>query len=140
MEQDLTLSAQARRHEALARRARLRARLDILIIGTLTGVAAWLSDGAHQALMAASLVLSLGILAYVIRRDRDFTELAGVGRWREQALEGHGLSLEDWRSGAELEPWKDRRRARQAQPTAALAEPFSGSAPTRDSDSRQACG
>lgn len=115
MEQDLSLSAQlgtqARLHEALARRARLRARLDMLAVGALTGVAAWFADGAHDALMSASLVLSLGILFYVIRRDRDFTRLAGVGRWREEALEGRGLSLEDWRSGAELEPWEARRRA-----------------------------
>ncbi len=63
MEQDLSLSgqlgAQARRHEALARRARLKAKLDILAVGTLTGLAAWLSESAHDALMSASFVLSL---------------------------------------------------------------------------------
>jgi hypothetical protein len=111
VEQDLTLIAQARRHEALARRARLRAKLDIAAVGLLTAGAAWLADGTHDALMSASLVLSLGILFYVIRRDRDLTRLAGVSRWREEALEGRGLTLEDWRSGAELEPWEARRRA-----------------------------
>jgi hypothetical protein len=111
VEQDLSFIAQARRHEALARRARVRAKLDILAVGTLTGVAALLADGAHDALMSASLVLSLGILFYVIRRDRDLTRLAGVGRWREDAVEGQGLTLEDWRRGADLEPWETRRRA-----------------------------
>ena len=115
MEQDLSLSAQlgarARRHEVLARRARRSAKLDILAVGTLTGVAAWLPDGAHDALMSASFVLSLGILFYVIRRDRDLTRLVGVARWRDEAVEGRGLTLEDWRRGAELDPWETRRRA-----------------------------
>lgn len=111
MEQDLSLIAQARQHEACARRARLWARLDMLMIAGVTAVVAWLGDSAHEALMSASLVLSLGILFYVIRRDRDLTRLAGAGRWREEALEGRGVSLEDWREGAELEPWEARRRA-----------------------------
>ena len=113
MEQDLSFIAQARQHEACARSARIRARLDMLIVGSLTAGVAWLADTAHEALMSASLVLSLGILFYVIRRDRDLTRLAGAGRWREEAIEGRGLSLEDWREGAELEPWESRRRSPQ---------------------------
>ncbi len=88
----------------------MRAKIDIVLIGALTGVAAWLAKDSHQSLMAASLALSLGILVYVIRRDRDLTALAGVGRWRDEALEGRGLTLVDWRDGAELEPWESRRR------------------------------
>ncbi len=110
MEQDRSFIAQARRHEALARRVRNRARLDIVLIGAATGIAAHLAEGAHQALLAASLILSFGILFYVIRRDRDLTALAGIGRWREEALEGRGLTLKDWRSGAELAPWDVRQR------------------------------
>lgn len=111
MEQDLTLSAQARRYAALARRARLRAKVDIVLIAASTGLAAVLAEGTHEALLAASLVLSLGILFYVIRRDRDLTALAGFGRWREDAVAGRGLSIEAWQSGAELEPWENRKRA-----------------------------
>jgi len=109
VEQDLTLTAQARRHQALARRARIRAMVDIVLIGASTGLAAFLAGDPHQSLMAGSLILSLGILVYVIRRARALTARAGGGRWRDEALEGRGLTLEDWSSGAELEPWESRK-------------------------------
>jgi hypothetical protein len=100
---------QARRHQALARRARRRAKLDMAVIALATGLATMLGQGTHEALMAGSTALSFGILFYVIRRDRDLTALAGQGRWREDALEGRGLPLEAWRSGASLDPWEARR-------------------------------
>ncbi len=100
---------QSRLHQALARRATRRAKLDIVLIALGTGLAAMLCDGTHEALMAGSMALSLGILFYVVRRDRDLTALAGQGRWREEALEGRGLPLEAWRNGATLDPWEARR-------------------------------
>lgn len=109
MELDPSLIAQARRHRALARQARWRARLDMLLIALGTGMAAMIGQGSHEALMAGILALSLGILAYVIRRDRDLTALAEEGQWRDQALKGQGLSVPAWRDGATLDPWEVRR-------------------------------
>jgi hypothetical protein len=100
---------QARRHRALARRARRRAKQDMALIALTTGLAAMLGQGTHESLMAGSMALSFGILFYVIRRDRDLTALAGQGRWRDEALEGRGLPLEAWRGGARLDPWEARR-------------------------------
>ena len=112
MEQDLTLIAKARRHDALARRARRRAKIDMALIALTTFGVAMVGSNVHQSLMAGSMALSLGILFYVIRRDRDLTALAGQGRWRDEALEGRGLTLEDWQRGAELAPW-DARKGQQ---------------------------
>jgi hypothetical protein len=115
VEQDRSFIAQARRHSAVARRVRTRARCDIVLIGVATGIAAHLAADAHEALLAASLVLSLGILAYVIRRDRDLALFADTARWRDDALEGRGLPLSEWRRGARLPPW-DERGGRPADP------------------------
>ena len=109
MEQDPGLIAEARRqqhrqHLALARRTRRRARIDICLVAVATGLAALTGNGTHESLMGASLALSLGILFYVIRRDRDLTALAGQERWRDEALEGRGIPIEAWRSGARGRP------------------------------------
>lgn len=133
MEQDFSLIAQARRSGALARRARLRARLDIVLVGAATAGAAFAGSNPHEALMAASAVLSLGILFYVFRRDRDVSALAGQDRWRDEAVEGRGLSLTDWQAGAELPPWESRRGNPPQQPDRL----HSG---TGESDSRGGCG
>ncbi len=111
VEQDFSLIAQARETDALARRTRMRARLDGLAVVAVSIGAAFAGGNAHQALMAGSAALSLGILFYVIRRDRDLTRLAGQVRWREEAVKGRGLSMQDWHDGAELEPWDARRKA-----------------------------
>lgn len=133
MEQDRAFVAEAIRHSALARRVRNRAWLDVVLIGAATGAAAHLAEGTHEALLAASLALSIGILVYVIRRDRDLSVLAGVGRWRDAALEGQGISLQEWKDGAALAPWKQRGKP-QARGTAGPREEAG------DSDSRGACG
>ena len=109
MEQDPSLIAQARRYRGLARRASWRARLDMLLIAIGTGMATMIGRTSHEALMAGSLALSLGILAYVIRRDRDLTALAEQGQWREEALKGQGMPIPAWREGAPLDPWEVRR-------------------------------
>ena len=66
--------------------------------------------------MAGSAALSLGILFYVIRRDRDVSELAGQNRWRDEAVKGRGLSLKDWQGGAKLAPWESRRGEPEQRP------------------------
>lgn len=109
MEQDFSLIAQARRHDAMTRRARRRAKVDMVLIALVTGGAAMAGADAHQSLMAGSMALSQGVLFYVIRRDRDLTALAGQGRWRDAALEGRGLKLEDWQRGAKLASWDARK-------------------------------
>ena len=113
MELDPSLIAQARRHRALARRARWRAKLDMAMLAIGTGMATMIGQSTHEALMAGSLALSLGILAYVIRRDRDLTALAEQGQWRDQALEGQGVPMPAWREGALLDPWEVRRGRRR---------------------------
>jgi len=133
LEQDLSLIAQARRSGALARRARVRARLDMFVVGAATAGAALAGRSPHEALMAASAALSLGILFYVVRRDRDMSAIAGQDRWRDEALEGRGLSLKEWQAGADLAPWESRRGSHPEQPDGL----HSGSG---DSDSRGGCG
>jgi hypothetical protein len=93
----------------MARRVRLRAQVDLLAVTLGTASAALLGSTTHEALLAGSAALSIGILAYVVRRDRDLVALASASRWREQAVEGRGLPLADWRRGAPLQPWPDRR-------------------------------
>lgn len=94
---------------AQARRVRMRARLDLLLALLATAGAASLGADAHEALLGGSAVLSLGILVYVIRRDRDLVALSASARWREAAVEGRGLQLQDWRSGVPLAAWSARR-------------------------------
>ena len=101
-------AASAARSQLLSRRVRLRARLDAAAVAVATAGAAALGDTAEMAMMAALAALSLGILAYVIRRDRDFSRFAAHERWRERALDGKGVSLSDWKAGATPQPWPRR--------------------------------
>ena len=70
--------------------------------------AAWLGSSPAESMMAALCALSLGILVYVIRRDRDLRRLAAQQRWRDRALAGKGVSLSDWRAGISPQPWPHR--------------------------------
>jgi hypothetical protein len=105
------LEARALRRAALTRRVRRRALLDVALVGLLTGTAAAVGATTHEALLAASSALSLGILGYVIRRDRDLVALAAEARLREDAVRGRGITLAQWRSGAPLAAWSARREA-----------------------------
>jgi hypothetical protein len=129
VEHDFSLLEQARRSSAdaslldlacqtnaLVRRTRRRARLDALAVAAFALGAVFLGSTAHEALLAGSAALSLGILGYVIRRDRDLVALAGQVRWREEAVKGRGVSMREWHQGAKLEPWGVRRTARAVQP------------------------
>lgn len=90
-----------------ASRIRLRAGLDaVLICGAAAFIA--LLAPAEGRLAAAMGALGVGILLFVLRRSADFDELARRARRREQKLEGRGISLSEWHSGASLEPWEKR--------------------------------
>lgn len=92
-----------------ARRLKRRAVFDMLLIGLAAGASALLADSVMGALEAGAIALSLGVLAFVIRRDRDLTRHARRGRWREQAVAGKGVSIAAWRDGARLVPWEERQ-------------------------------
>jgi hypothetical protein len=92
-----------------ARRLKRRALFDLLLVGLASAAAALLAETAWGALEAAMIALSLGLLAFVIRRDRDLTRHARRGRWRERAVEGKGVSMTAWREGARLVPWGERQ-------------------------------
>ena len=98
------------------------ARLDAVLVVAATAGGAWLgqaSAGAGaggESLMGATAALGLGILFYVVRRDRDLSRFAAQARWRERAVEGKGVTLSDWKDGAALEPWPRRRPAEPGRP------------------------
>lgn len=115
-------AAFSRRTHVLSRRVRRRARLDAVLVVAATAGGAWLgqaSAGAGaggESLMGATAALGLGILFYVVRRDRDLSRFAAQARWRERAVEGKGVTLSDWKDGAALEPWPRRRPAEPGRP------------------------
>jgi hypothetical protein len=92
-----------------ARRLKRRAIVDLVAVALASVGAALLADSALAALEAGAIALSLGVLAFVIRRDRDLTRHARRGRWRERAVAGKGLSMAAWRGGAQLAPWEQRQ-------------------------------
>lgn len=99
------------RSHSLSGRIRMRARLDAILIVLLTVAAAYLGHTPGESMIGATAALSLGILFYVIRRDRDLSRFARHERWRDRALEGKGVSLAQWKAGAPLEPWPRRETA-----------------------------
>jgi hypothetical protein len=106
-----SVSGLALRRAALARQVRRRAQADMALLAGLTGGAALLGATTHEAILAGTAALSLGLLGYVVRRDRDLVALARAARWRESAVEGRGLPLSAWRAGAPLGAWAARRDA-----------------------------
>ena len=113
-------AAFSRRTHVLSQRVRRRARLDAVLVVAATAGGAWLgqmSGGAGgESLMGATAALGLGILFYVVRRDRDLSRFAAQARWRERAVEGKGVTLSDWKDGAALEPWPRRQSAEPGRP------------------------
>jgi hypothetical protein len=105
---ELDADGHAERSRRLSRSIHRRARLDILLVAGAAAGAAWLGRSPAESMMAALCALSLGILAYVIRRDRDLRRLAVQRRWRDRALAGKGVSLSDWRAGITPLPWPRR--------------------------------
>lgn len=114
-------AAFSRRTHLLSRRVRRRARLDAVLVVAATAGGAWLGQASgggtgSESLMGAAAALGLGILFYVVRRDRDLSRLAAQARWRDRALAGKGVTLSDWKGGAVLEPWPRRQSAEPGRP------------------------
>lgn len=105
---------QQRREETLrAGGLRRRALIDAAVI---VGIAILVSAPAANvvdSLMIGVVAISIGMLLFVIRRGNDLTALARAGRWREDAVAGQGLTLEEWRRGAPVAPWAERRKAQK---------------------------
>ena len=97
------------RQARVVRRARRRALTDLGLLLLFVAAAALAAGDAHQALLNALLAAAAGILAFLHRRGRDLCALARADHWRADALEGRGLSLSDWRDGAPLPRWAERR-------------------------------
>lgn len=98
----------AARSHSLSGRIRRRARLDAILVMLATVAAAYLGHTTGESMMGATAALSLGVLFYVIRRDRDLSRFARHERWRDLALEGKGVTLAQWKAGLPLEPWPRR--------------------------------
>ncbi len=110
----------------LRRRLRWRARLDVLLVAVVAGVAALLAPDNHLALMLAISTLSIGILLIIIRRGEDAIALSRADRWRSEAVEGRGISLAEWQKGRELAGWDVRRQsAPAARPAVAESDSHS---------------
>jgi hypothetical protein len=80
----------------------------MLLVAIFTFGAAHLGATSHEALLGGTAALALGILFYVVRRDRDLVDLAARARWRERAVEGRGVPVSAWRAGARLPAWEKR--------------------------------
>lgn len=100
----------ARLHQAqTVRRARQRALADAALLVLLIAAAMLFARNADEAFVFGLLTASAGIIVFLYRRGRDLDALSRADGWRSDAIEGRGLSLADWRSGAPLPGWKDRR-------------------------------
>jgi len=90
---------------------RKRSVMDMVVIMLATGGTGLLADDAHNRLLFGLVALSLGILIFVIRRSRDVTRLVEAGRWRDDAIVGHGITLAEWHAGVPLPEWSRRSAA-----------------------------
>lgn len=101
-----------RAHERVLRhRLRRRAGLDALLVLLATSGASLWGEHSADRLLAGIFTLSLGILAFVMRRGGDVARLAQAGRWREEAVAGRGLTLSQWHAGVPLARWAERPAA-----------------------------
>lgn len=91
------------------RSARIRAATDLLVLLLATAAASRLGETAYDHMLAATAMLSVAVLVFVFRRGRDLEQLALARRWREEAVEGRGISISRWRAGESLEGWEARR-------------------------------
>lgn len=99
------------RRERLARRVLRRAFTDILLLIALVLGASLLGRTPHEALLLTMLASIAGILLFLHRRGRDLGQLSRADQWRDEALEGRGISLAQWRAGEALGGWAERRDA-----------------------------
>jgi len=111
------------REEELRLRIRGRAILDAILILLATGGVSLLAADSYQRLLLGLVVLSFGILLFVIRRSRDVARLIDAGRWRDEALAGQGLTLAQWHSGVPLPKWGQRDAAASFPVQSARANP-----------------
>lgn len=98
-------------HERLAARLRRRALADFAVLAVACLGATAYADGSHARMRNFLLAAGLAVPTFVIRRGRDLSALARADQWREKAMEGRGLSVGEWQSGAPLKPWGERRDA-----------------------------
>ncbi len=99
-----------RRSAALRRQMRRRAVVDGAVMLLVSGLVCSFATSELELLMLGMACLSVGILLYVMRRSRDLVTLARQDRWREQAVQGRGVSLSAWHGGARLPAWPERQR------------------------------
>ena len=97
------------KRERLARQILRRAFADIALLVLIVFIASQFGRTAHEALLITLLASSAGIFLFLHRRGRDLARLSRADDWRAEALEGRGLSLEQWRAGQSLAGWEDRR-------------------------------
>lgn len=90
---------------------RIRAFVDLALVIALSGLPVAMIADPHEAILVALVVAAVGIVWFVARREADMARRAAADRWRIEAVEGRGVSLAEWHSGAALAPWGARHRA-----------------------------
>lgn len=96
------------RQAMLERKLRRKAILDSFLLLASIASAFVLAPGLKQALLATAVVATLGVALFIARRSADLRLLARADDWRTRALDGRGISLAAWHSGAALPPRTDR--------------------------------
>lgn len=95
---------------SLHARMRRKAIADGFLLLLLVLLTCSLSDSTETLLRNIILTAGGGIILYLLRRWQDLEALARADRWRSDALQGRGISLEDWHNGRNLAPWTERRK------------------------------
>ncbi len=95
-------------HAVLRRQLRRRQWLDLALCAIAVPAAPLLLRSPHDQLLVAILGLSLAMLFLMIRRGQDMATLRNARLAQAALLEGRGLSVSQWHSGAPLAPWSER--------------------------------
>lgn len=93
----------------LSRRMRWRARMDLVLAGMAATGAVMMGHDVSESVLAGTSALLLAVLWFVWRRSRDLSKVAAHDRWRENAVEGRGLTISQWKTGEKLASWEERR-------------------------------
>lgn len=90
-------------------RLRLRAAVDLCAVVAVVVFATLFADSPAQALIHFLASSGFGLLFFIVRRGADLSATARAERWRTTAVEGRGMTVREWNSGAQLKPWSERR-------------------------------
>ncbi len=96
---------------AFRRHLRKRALLDAIAIALAAFAVTQPVANPHDSLLLGIATVGLGMMLFIVRRNRDFAHFVQAVRQRERALDGSGISLAEWHQGKPLRPWQERQPA-----------------------------